>query len=97
MDTEIPGVSVSVPGVVIGPDAQSKTRKGTLTNQSIVDLLENHVEESVIIDHIYHSKTRFNLSTDEIIRLTKAGATPAIIDAMRNPVKPVTPPDAPAK
>ena len=57
------------------------------------DLAE--VPESVIVDHIHASKTRFTLSTDEIIRLTKAGAKPTLIDVMRNPGAPAKPDSPP--
>jgi serine/threonine-protein kinase len=90
IDTNIPGVTVSIPGVTEGVVRSPK--KGTLTNQSILDLLENQVPESVILSHIHASRTKFNLTTDEIIKLTKAGATPAILDAMRNPGVPPKPP-----
>ena len=100
IQTKIPGVSVTLPGGVTIPgvtESSSRTRKttGTLTNQSIIDMLEAEVPEAVIVDHIRASKTKFTLSTDEIIRLTKAGATHAVIDAMRNPVAPAKP-DLPA-
>ncbi len=94
IDTNIPGLSISVPGL---PDGTVRTtRKGTLTNQSILDMLEAEVPETVIVSHIHASKTRFTLTTDEIIKLTKAGATPAVLDAMRHPTAepPETPPAA---
>ena len=93
VDTNIPGVTVSIPGVTDGVP-RSRKSGGTLNNQSIIDMLEAEVPESVIVSHIHASKTKFTLSTDEIIRLTKAGATPAVIDAMRNPA--AAPPAAPA-
>ena len=99
IETNIPGVSVSIPGVTDG--AVRVTKKGTLTNQSILDMLEAEVPESVIVSHIHASRTKFTLTTEEIIKLTKAGATPAVLDAMRHPDKPATaapetPPATPA-
>jgi serine/threonine protein kinase len=99
IDTNIPGVSVSIPGVTDG--AVRATKKGTLTNQSILDMLEAEVPESVIVSHIHASRTKFALTTEEIIKLTKAGATPAVLDARRHPDKPApaapeTPPATPA-
>jgi serine/threonine protein kinase len=103
IDTNIPGVSVSIPGVTVSGNPSGRTPKkgSTLTNQSILDLLEAEVPEEVIISHIRASRTKFTLTTDEIIKLTKAGATTAVIEAMRNPgaaaAKPEsTPPVAPA-
>lgn len=56
-----------------------------LSNQAILDMAENHVPESVIIGQIRSTPTNFNLSTAEIIRLTKGGVTEAVLQAMRNP------------
>ncbi|MCU1235797.1 MAG: serine/threonine protein kinase [Candidatus Solibacter sp.] len=94
IETNVPGVTISVPGL---PDGTVRTtKKGTLTNQSILDMLEAEVPESVIVSHIRASKTRFNLSTEEIIKLTKAGATPAVLEAMRHPTAPAAPEPPPA-
>jgi serine/threonine-protein kinase len=100
IDPNLPGVSVSIPGVgVTGIPSRASKKAGTLTNQSILDMLEAEVPETVIVSHIHASRTKFTLSTDEIIKLTKAGATPAVIEAMRNPSPPEKPdpPAAPAK
>ncbi len=94
-DPNIPGVTVSIPGVTDG--VVRTTKKGTLTNQSILDMLEAEVPESVIVSHIHASRTKFTLTTDEIIKLTKAGATPAVLDAMRNPAAAPPAPPAPEK
>jgi serine/threonine-protein kinase len=56
-----------------------------LDNQAILDMLENHVPESVILAHIHSSTANFKLTTPEIIRLTKAGASEAVMHAMRDP------------
>jgi serine/threonine-protein kinase len=95
IETNIPGVTVSIPGVTDG--TVRATKKGTLTNQSILDMLEAEVPESVIVSHIRASRTKFTLTTDEIIKLTKAGATPAVLEAMRNPAAAPPPPPAPEK
>ena len=56
-----------------------RASKGVLTNQSIMDMVEEGVPEAVIVSHIHASRTRFNLSTSEIIKLSKA-KVPAAID-----------------
>ena len=43
------------------------------------------VPETVIIGHIRASKTKFDLSTEAIITLSKNDVPPAVIEAMRNP------------
>ncbi len=101
IETNIPGVSVSVPGFSMNGTPSRPAKKGTLTNQSILDMLEAEVPATVIVSHIHASKTKFTLTTDEIIKLTKAGATPEILEAMRNPAAPekpeTPPPTAPSK
>jgi serine/threonine-protein kinase len=95
IDTNIPGVSVSIPGVTADtPLPRASKKAATLTNQSILDMLDAEVPEATIMAHIRASKTRFTLTTDEIIKLTKAGATPQLIEVMRNPSAPA-PPEAP--
>ena len=56
-----------------------------LTNQSIIELVGAEVPETVIIGHIRASKTKFDLSTEEIITLSKNDVPAAVIEAMRNP------------
>jgi hypothetical protein len=48
-------------------------------------MLDAKVAPSVIISQIRASKTNFNLSAAEVIRLSKAGAPAAVIEVMRNP------------
>jgi hypothetical protein len=43
------------------------------------------VAPTVIVSQIRASKTNFNLSAAEVIRLSKAGVPPAVIEVMRNP------------
>jgi serine/threonine protein kinase len=56
-----------------------------LTNKGIIDMVEAKVPAAVMISQIRSSKTKFDLSTPEIIRLTKAGVPEAVIETMRNP------------
>jgi serine/threonine-protein kinase len=75
-----PSVKPSAPvtAAVAAPD-------GTLTNDSIVAMAEAKVAPNVMISQIRASNTNFNLSAAEVIRLTKAGVAPDVIEAMRNP------------
>jgi serine/threonine-protein kinase len=64
----------------------------TVTNDSILDLVREKVPTTVILDQIRSASiTKFDLSTPELIRLSKAGVTAAIIDQMRNPKKAAAP------
>jgi len=70
--------------------AAPKKDDGTVTNDSVLSMLQAKVAEAVIVNHIKAApKTRFDLSTQEVIRMTRAGASPAVMDAMRNPVQSV--------
>ena len=85
---DIPGLSIETSPARPGtPDAPVPAKKSStvLTNQSIIDLVGEDVPETVIIGHIRGSRTKFDLSTAEIIRLSKAEVPPAVIEAMRNP------------
>jgi serine/threonine-protein kinase len=67
------------------PAAATPSSDGTLTNDSILEMEAAKVAPTVIISQIRGSKTNFNLSAAEVIRLTKAGVPAAVIEAMRNP------------
>jgi len=77
------------------PASQSSARTvaapdGTLTNDSIVEMAQARVAPDVIVSQIRASKTNFNLSAAEVIRLSKAGVASDVIEAMRNPqAKPI--------
>jgi serine/threonine protein kinase len=77
------------------PASQSAaSADGTLNNDSILAMEQAKVAPNVIISQIRASKTNFNLSAAEVIRLTKAGVPAAVIEAMRNPREPVIAPPA---
>ncbi|MGO9228361.1 MAG: serine/threonine-protein kinase [Bryobacteraceae bacterium] len=77
-DTAVP----ALPDSAAAPSAPDSV----LTNQGVLDMLQAQVPCSVIVDQVKSSKaTNFDLSTAEIIRLSKAGASAEVIEAMRNP------------
>jgi serine/threonine-protein kinase len=59
-------------------------------------MVDAKVANSVIVSQIRSSKTDFNLSSGEVIRLTKAGVPAIVIEAMRNP-KAAPPPATPGQ
>jgi serine/threonine protein kinase len=67
------------------PTAATPPSDGTLNNDSIVNMAAAKVEPDLILSQIRASKTNFNLSAAEVIRLSKAGVPAAVIEAMRNP------------
>jgi hypothetical protein len=72
-------VSAPPAGLAVAPP------EGALTNDNILQMEQAKVAPGVIVSQIRASKTNFNLSAAEVIRLTKAGVPAAVIEAMRNP------------
>jgi len=66
----------------------------TLTNDSVLEMVNQKVPSDLILSQIRSAeKTNFDLSTPEVIRLSKAGVTPLLIEQMRNPKRvPLGPP-----
>jgi len=56
-----------------------------LTNEGVLQMVQAKVSTALIVGQIQSSKTQFDLSTAEIIRLTKAGVPDTVIQTMRNP------------
>lgn len=71
----------------------------TLTNDSVADMVKAKIPTDLILSQIRTAeKTNFDLSTAEVIRLSKEGVTPLIIEQMRNPKhQPLPPPRTSAK
>lgn len=69
----------------------------TLTNDTVLDMVKEKVPPDLILNQIRAAdKTNFDLSTPEVIRLTKGGISPLIIEQMRNPKRvPLNPPPRP--
>jgi len=63
-----------------------------LTNDGVLEMVKAKVPASLIVKQIRSSKTNFDLSTAEVIRLSKAGVPEPVIEAMRNPKGAVIPP-----
>jgi len=61
------------------------TAESELTNDNIIEMVQAKVAPSVICSQIRSSKTKFNFSTAEVIRLTKAGVPESVINSMRDP------------
>jgi len=56
---------------------------GSLNNDSIIQMLQSNVPAAEIVNQIKSAKPEFDLSVAEVMRLGKAGATEAVIAAMR--------------
>ena len=77
--------SSETPPPAVPPPASEKSNDDVLTNKTVIDMIKAKVAPSLIVSQIRASKTNFNLSTAEIIRLTKAGVPEQVVEAMRNP------------
>jgi serine/threonine protein kinase len=62
--------------------------ESALTNNSILEMAQAKAPVSVILSQIRSSKTNFNLSTAEVLRLLKGGVPESVIEAMRDPRRP---------
>jgi len=80
---EAPAVASPVPAAT----ADQAAADAVLTNQNILDMVDAKISNALIINQIRSSKTKFNLSVPEVIRLSKAGVPDAVIEAMRNPTR----------
>lgn len=58
-----------------------------LTNDNVIDMVAAKVPVTLILSQIRSSKTNFNLTSTEVIRLSKAGVPANVIDVMRDPKK----------
>ncbi len=77
----------AAPAPVIAPPPEP-VADTTLNNDSIIDMVKEKVQTSVILSQIHaSSKTNFVLSSAEVIRLSKAGVPGVVIEEMRNPSK----------
>ena len=69
-----------------------------MTNDSVIEMVQEKVPAGVIIGQIRASKTAFVLTKDEVIRLSKAGVPGDVIAVMRDPAHaPVSPVETAAK
>jgi serine/threonine-protein kinase len=56
-----------------------------LTNRDVIAMVKGQLSPSLIVSQIRASATNFDLSTPEVIRLSKEGVPENVIEAMRNP------------
>ena len=89
-----PAATNAQPGVTTPPPASAPVAPApgpvanadqALTNDNIIQMVDAKVAPAVILSQIRNSKTAFNLSSAEVIRLSKAGVPETVIESMRNP------------
>ncbi len=64
--------------------ANDKQTSGTLTNESIINLVKAKLSDDLIMNMINSSEVNFNVSVDSIIFLSKKNVSSAVITAMKN-------------
>jgi hypothetical protein len=66
----------------IGTGAARADTAGTLTNAGVIQMVQSKLSDAIIIDKIRSSKRGFDMSTDGLIALSKAGVSEPVIKAM---------------
>ena len=85
-------IEIAEKGVTTGDAKIAVPKKGALGNADIEEMVKAKVPDSLVLSQIRNSKTEFDLSSDGVIGLVKAGVPEKLIEAMRNPGKiPVQP------
>jgi hypothetical protein len=65
--------------------APASPAETVLNNDNVIEMVDNKVPTSVIVSQIHSTKTDFNLSQAEVIRLSKAHVPAIVIETMRDP------------
>jgi hypothetical protein len=78
--------------------AATSLAQEVLTNDSVVQMIKGGLPESVVISKIRSTPTRFDLKTDALVNLKKAGVSDKVLEAMMAaPSSPAAAPAAPAQ
>jgi Curli production assembly/transport component CsgG len=67
---------------VEGISAARADTVGTLTNATVIQMVQSKLSDAIIIDKIKSSKRGFDMSTDGLVALSKAGVSEPVIKAM---------------
>ena len=90
---------VSVPtmlfGLLLAVNVFAQNTQRPLTNDDVIQMVKAKLSEGLIQSQLRSSKTNFDLSTTEIIRLTSQGVSETVITMMRNPGLPASSSSAP--
>src|SRR5258708_28060732 len=69
--------------LLISSAARAQTGNEVLTNDEVISMMTAGLSTTVIVNKIRTSRTRFDLSTKELIRLKQAGLNDEILMAMQ--------------
>ncbi len=83
---------VEPPAVTAPAEPEQPAAKSTVvTNDTIIEMAKSKVSPSLMMRQIRASETKFDMSSNEIIRLVQAGVPETVIEVMRNPAAKPTP------
>jgi hypothetical protein len=68
--------------LITGSNASAQTLDKPMTNDEVISLAGAGLNSSIIVNKIKTSNTNFDLSTDALIKLKKAGVTDDVVNAM---------------
>jgi len=85
----VAAVSLSLPGA-------TSLAQEVLTNDSVIQMVKAGLPEAVVIAKIKGTATKFDLKTDSLVNLKKAGVSDKVLEAMMAPGSPATGVQAPA-
>jgi hypothetical protein len=71
-----------VAGMALSMPAATSLAQEVLTNDSVVQMIKAGLPESVVISKIRSTPTRFDLKTDSLVNLKKAGVSDKVLEAM---------------
>jgi hypothetical protein len=73
------------------PAKPAPAAQGVMTNQDVIKLAQAKLGDDLIITKINQSRTKFDLSTDGMVKLKAAGVSDRVLAAMMNPAQPAAP------
>jgi len=85
LNTRIFTLLLFVVAVAANAAGQDPSTNEVMTNEKVMTLVQAGLPASIIVNKIRTSKTNFNTSTDELIKLKQAHVPDDVINAMLNP------------
>jgi len=83
-------VLVLLAAVGFSSPAATSLAQEVLTNDSVVQMIKAGLPESVVIAKIRSTATKFDLKTESLVNLKKAGVSDKVLEAMMAPGSPAT-------
>ncbi|MGH9845424.1 MAG: hypothetical protein ACREEM_42470 [Blastocatellia bacterium] len=74
-----------------GQTRNQAAKPAAMTNNDVIRLVKAGLSDEIVITRIKQSQTRFDLSTEALLKLKEAGVSNRVIEAMTNPSSTTTP------